>query len=289
MQLTNPKTIKQLLGEAGFSFKKQLGQNFLTDPSVCPAMASAAVQDSENILEIGPGAGVLTAELAKMAKKVVAIEVDTALEPILNKTVGGYSNTEVVYGDCMKLDLQSLVKEKFGGEPIAVCANLPYYITSPIIMMLLESGLPIVSITVMVQKEAAERLCAKISSREAGAVTVAVAYRAKAEQLLQVPKESFMPSPKVDSTVIKLTLLPEPPVPIEDEGLFFKLVRSAFMQRRKTFVNSASSQSGISKEQLRSALSAAGIEENIRAEALTMEAWASIANHISGSGSQPNS
>ncbi len=281
MKLTDPKVIKRLLGEAGFSFKKQLGQNFLTDPTVCPAMASAAVEDSENVLEIGPGAGVLTAELAKMAKKVVAIEVDTALEPILNKTVGGYSNTEVVYGDCMKLDLKELVKEKFGSEPIAVCANLPYYITSPIIMMLLESGLPIVSITVMVQKEAAERLCAKVSSREAGAVTVAVAYRAKAEQLLQVPKESFMPSPKVDSTVIKLTLLPEPPVPIEDEGLFFKLVRSAFMQRRKTFVNSASTQSGVSKERLRAALLSGGIDENIRAEALTMENWAYISNHIS--------
>lgn len=281
MQLTNPKTIKQLLGEAGFSFKKQLGQNFLTDPAVCPAMASAAVEDSENVLEIGPGAGVLTAELAKKAKKVVAIEIDTALEPILNKTVGGYSNTEVVYGDCMKLDLHKLVKEKFDGEPIAVCANLPYYITSPIIMMLLESGLPITSITVMVQKEAAERLCAKVSSREAGAVTVAVAYRAKAEQLLQVPKESFMPSPKVDSTVIKLTLLPKPPVPIEDEQLFFKLVRAAYMQRRKTFINSASAQSGISKEKLRAALICGGIDENIRAEALTMENWAYISNHIS--------
>lgn len=280
MKLTDPKTIKNLLGEAGFSFKKQLGQNFLTDAAVCPAMAEAAVCDCDNVLEIGPGAGVLTAELAARAKKVVAIEVDTALKPILQKTVGGFENTEVVYGDCMKLDLHKLVKEKFGGEPIAVCANLPYYITSPIIMMLLESGLPIVSITVMVQKEAAERLCATVSSRQAGAVTVAVAYRACAEQLMQVPKESFMPAPKVDSTVIKLTLLPEPPIPVEDEALFFRLVRSAFMQRRKTFVNSASSQSGVSKEQLRAALLAGNINENIRAEALTMENWGFIANYI---------
>lgn len=280
MQLTDPKTIQSLLRETGFSFKKQLGQNFLTDPSVCPAMAEAAVRDCPYVLEIGPGAGVLTAELAVRAEKVVAIELDTALQPILQKTVGGYENVEVVYGDCMKLDLQALIAEKFGGGPVAVCANLPYYITSPVLMRLLEEQLPIVSITVMVQKEAAERLCAPVSSRAAGAVTVAVAYRAAAEQLFQVPKESFMPSPKVDSTVIRLALFKEPPVQVQDETLFFGLVRTAFMQRRKTFVNAASALPGVDKQMLRNALQAAGLDENIRAEALTMQNWASIANSI---------
>lgn len=280
MKLSDPKTVRSLLQETGFSFKKQLGQNFLIDPAVCPAMADTAVRDSELVLEIGPGAGVLTAQLAARAKKVVAVELDTALQPVLQKTVGCFSNTEIVYGDCMKLDLQALVNEKFGAGPIAVCANLPYYITSPVIMRLLESTLPIASITVMVQKEAAERLCAPVSSRRAGAVTVAVAYRAKAEQLLQVPKESFMPAPKVDSTVIRLALLPHPPVTVKDEALFFRLVRTAFMQRRKTFVNAASAVSGIDKELLRAALCAGGIHENIRAEALTMENWAFLSNYI---------
>lgn len=280
MNLTDPRTVRRILQETGFSFKKQLGQNFLIDPSVCPAMAAAAVDDCPNVLEIGPGAGVLTVELAQRAQKVVAIELDAALRPVLETTVGGYSNTEIVYGDCMKLDLHRLIEEKFGGGPVAVCANLPYYITSPVLMRLLEERLPITSITVMVQKEAAARLCAPVSSRAAGAVTVAVAYRAAAEQLLQVPKESFMPAPKVDSAVIRLSILPKPPVAVADEGLFFRLVRTAFMQRRKTFVNAASALPGTTKEQLKAALQAAGLKEDIRAEGLTMQNWAAIANWI---------
>lgn len=280
MNLTDPKTVRRLLQETGFSFKKQLGQNFLIDPSVCPAMAEAAVRDCENILEIGPGAGVLTAELAARARRVAAIELDTALRPVLEKTVGGFSNTQVVYGDCMQLDLHRLIEEQFGGGPVTVCANLPYYITSPVLMRLLETQLPLVSIIVMVQKEAAERLCAPVSSRAAGAVTVAVAYRAKAEQLLQVPKESFLPAPKVDSTAIRLSVLPRPPVQVADETLLFRLVRAGFMQRRKTFVNAAGNLSGITKDTLRAAVSAAGQQENIRAEALTMQQWAAISNYI---------
>lgn len=280
MKLTDPKTVRRLLQETGFAFKKQLGQNFLIDPSVCPAMAEAAVADCANVLEIGPGAGVLTAELAARARRVAAIEVDTALRPVLEKTIGAFANTEIIYGDCMQLDLHALIAERFGGGPVAVCANLPYYITSPVLMRLLEERLPIVSITVMVQKEAAERLCAPVSSRAAGAVTVAVAYRASAERLFDVPKESFMPAPKVDSTVIRLSVLPEPPVAVTDEAFFFRLVRTAFMQRRKTFANAAANLPGITKDTLRAALQAADLSENIRAEALTMQDWAFIANYI---------
>lgn len=280
MNLTDPKIIRNLMQQAGSSFKKQLGQNFLIDPSVCPAMADAAAADCGNILEIGPGVGVLTVELAKRAKRVAAIELDTALRPILEKTVGGFDNTKVIYGDCMKLNLHSLIEEQFGGGPVTVCANLPYYITSPVLMRLLETRLPITSIIVMVQKEAAERLCATVSSRAAGAVTVAVAYRAKARQLLQVPKESFLPQPKVDSAVIRLSVLERPPVEVADEELFFALVRAGFMQRRKTFVNAAGNLSGITKEMLRSAVVAAGQQENVRAEALTMQQWAAISNNI---------
>lgn len=279
IDLTDPKTVLALLNETGFSFKKQFGQNFLIDPEVCPKMAETAVNDSENIIEIGPGMGVLTAQLAKRAKKVVAIEVDNSLRPILEKTVGCFENVEVVYGDCMKLDLKKLIAEKFDG-PVAVCANLPYYITSPIIMMLLESGLPITSVTVMVQKEAAERLCAKVSSRESGAVTVAVSYRAVSDIIMQVPKESFMPSPKVDSTVIRLALRSTPPISVKDEKLFFKVVRAAFGQRRKTFANSVSSVAGINKAAVQKALNDCKINENIRAEALTMDEWADVVNNL---------
>lgn len=278
--LSNPATIRRILQETGFTFKKQLGQNFLVDGSVCPRMAEAAVTPEHNVLEIGPGIGVLTAELAKVAKKVVAVEIDRSLQPILGKTLAPFDNTEVVWGDVLKLDLPALVAQQFAGGPVAICANLPYYVTSPILMHLLESRLDVESITVMVQKEAAERLCAPISSREAGAISVAVAYYSQPEILFYVDRDSFMPPPNVDSAVIRLNIRKEPPVQVPDEKYFFRLVKAAFAQRRKTFVNSVSATMGVDKALLRQALATAGQEETVRAERLTLQQLADISTFL---------
>lgn len=281
MELTNPSVIKEILSRNGFSFKKSLGQNFLINPTVCPKMAESAVLDGETgVLEIGPGIGVLTAELGKQAEKVVSIELDERLRPVLAETLGEYDNIEVVFGDAMKLDLGRIIKEKFGDRKISVCANLPYYITSPIIMNLLESRLPFSSITVMVQREAAERICAKVGSRESGAVTVAVRYYSEPEVLFNVSRGSFMPAPNVDSAVIRLKVLEKPAVDVKDEKLFFKMVRAAFEQRRKTFQNSVSAGLGIQKETVRKALLECGLDENIRAEKMGMQQLADVSNYL---------
>ncbi len=280
--LSNPNTVKRILSENGFAFKKQLGQNFLIDGTVCPRMAAAAVTPEHNVLEIGPGIGVLTAELAKVAKKVVAVEIDRALQPVLAKTLAPYPNAQVVWGDVLKLDLPALLAEKFDNGPVAICANLPYYVTSPILMHLLESRLPVESITVMVQKEAAQRLCADISSREAGAISVAVWYYAQPEILFYVDRDSFMPPPNVDSAVIRLDIRSTPPVQVPDEGAFFKLVKAAFAQRRKTFVNSVSSAMGVDKDLLRQVLTEIGQTETVRAERLTLEELAQICTLLYG-------
>ena len=280
-RLSDPAVIKRILSEAGFSFKKSLGQNFLIDGSVCPEMASAACEDGEKFaLEIGPGIGVLTAELARCFERVTAIELDERLRPVLKKTLSFANNTEIVFGDEMKLDLRSLIEQRAGGRKVAVCANLPYYITSPLIMLLLESKLPITSITVMVQKEAAERICAEVGTRESGAVTVAVRYFSEPEILFEVPREAFMPSPNVDSAVIKLKIRTAPPISVADERAFFAFVKAAFGQRRKTVVNSLSSLGGYARDDIRTALSSNGIREDIRAEALGMEELASVFNEL---------
>ncbi len=278
--LSDIGVIKQLLFEAGFSFKKSLGQNFLINPSVCPDMAEASGCTDIGVIEIGTGVGVLTVELCKRAKKVVCIEIDTRLKPILDKTLKDFNNCEVIYEDVMKVDLAALIREKFGDMPVVVCANLPYYITSPIIMMLLESRLPINAITVMVQKEAADRLTAEVGSREAGAVTVAVNYYATASTVRKVSRGSFMPSPNVDSAVIRLDLRKEPPATLLNEKAFFGLVRAGFNQRRKTLQNSVSSAIGISKDTLKTALQNSGLEPTVRAEALTMGQLCTLSNEI---------
>ena len=279
--LSNPSEIKKLLDQSGFSFKKSLGQNFLINPSVCPEMAEAACSDDNcGVLEIGPGIGVLTVELAKRAKKVVAIELDECLRPVLAKTLSGFDNVEVIFGDVMKLDLNEIISTKFAGMKVHVCANLPYYITSPIIMMLLESKLPVETITVMVQKEAADRLCAKIGSREAGAVSVAVKYYSNPKMLFTVSHGSFLPAPKVDSAVIQLSVLKKPCVAIKNEENFFKLVKAGFSQRRKTLVNSVSSMLPIDKQTIISALEQCGLVPDIRTEKLTMEQLAEVSNFI---------
>lgn len=279
MNLSDANTLKSLLSKHGFSFKKSLGQNFLIDSSVCPQMAASACDENTGVLEIGPGIGVLTAELSKAAKKVVAIELDERLKKLLPITLEGCDNVEIVYGDAMKLDLKKIIEEHFSDcEKVAVCANLPYYITSPIVMMLLESKLPIESITVMVQLEAAERLCAKVGTRQSGAVTVAVSYYSDAEILFPVNRESFMPSPNVDSAVIQLTVREKPPVTVKDEKAFFRLVKASFAQRRKTLVNTVSNTLGISKDNIRNALSEIGLPDTARAEELNMEQLAKLSD-----------
>lgn len=280
-RLSDIGEIKRILCSHGFTFSKAMGQNFLVNPSVCPKMAELCGADKEKgVLEIGPGIGVLTNELCKVAKKVVAIELDTRLLPVLEETLAEHDNVKVINADVMKVDLHKLIKEEFGDMEVVVCANLPYYITSPIIMKLLEDKLPISALTVMVQKEAADRLCAEVGSRESGAVTVAVNYYSEAQKLFGVSRGSFMPAPNVDSAVIKLSVSKEPRISVADEKLFFKMVKSAFSQRRKTISNSVTSGLGISKDSFKSACEVAGISPTARAEALTLEELGNLSNAI---------
>ena len=279
-RLTDVGYLRDLLERHGFHFSKKLGQNFLINPSVCPRMAEACgIGADGGVLEIGPGVGVLTRELARQAGQVVAVELDDRLPPVLAETLAGLDNVSFVWGDCMKLDLHAIIKEKFGDRPVAVCANLPYYITSPIIMMLLESRLPVENITVMVQKEAAQRLCATPGTREAGAVTLAVQYYAEAETLFGVSRGSFMPAPNVDSAVIRLTRRKTPPCEVKDEAVMFRLIRAGFNQRRKTLLNSLTG-AGYSKDRLSAAFATAGIAPTARAEQLTLPEYAALANAL---------
>lgn len=279
--LWRPATIKEVLGRHGFRFSKALGQNFLIDPRVCPRMAAeSGAAECAGAIEVGPGLGVLTYELAQVAKKVVAIELDQRLFPVLGETLADCPNVELVQGDVLKLDLHALIQEKFGGQEVCVCANLPYYITSPVIMGLLEGGLPLRSITAMVQKEAAERICAQPGQRACGAVSVSVHYHSQPQVLFGVSRGSFLPPPNVDSAVIRLDLRREPPVQVADEGWFFRVSRAAFAQRRKTAANSISASLGLPKAQVEAALGAAGIPANARAEQLSLEQFAALANAL---------
>ena len=282
--LTDISVIKRVMGEHNVTFSKGLGQNFLVNPTVCPRMAEAVKDGAKGkigVLEIGAGVGVLTKELLERADKVVCIELDTRLFPVLNDTLSGYDNLTLINEDILKADLDSIIKEHFEGMEIFVCANLPYYITSPVIMRLLEEKLPFNKIIVMVQKEAADRLCAKVGTRESGAVTVAVNYYAQARKLFDVSRGSFMPSPKVDSCVIELYLTKKGDYKVTDEALFFKMVKSAFAQRRKTILNSLSSGMGIEKEKITLAVENAGLSLTARAEALTMDELVTLSNKIS--------
>lgn len=277
LELTDIGTIKALLARHGFHFSKALGQNFIVNPSVCPRMADESGIDSESgVIEIGAGIGVLTAELAKRAKKVVCIELDSNLLPILDETLADFDNIEIINADVLKIDLAALIEEKFGGMPVYVCANLPYYITSPVIMTLLESRLPLKAVTVMVQREAAQRLCAPVGSRLSGAVTVAVDYYAEARKLFDVSAGSFMPAPKVDSSVIRLDIREKPGIEVSDEKLFFSMVHAAFGQRRKTASNSISSGTGIPKAVVAEAIERCGFPPSVRAESMTAEQLAAL-------------
>ncbi len=279
--LSDIGVVRSVLEKHGFNFSKALGQNFLINPSVCPKMAEmCGADENTGVIEVGAGIGVLTAELAKRAKKVVSVELDTRLLPVLEETLSEFDNVEVVNDDIMKVDLHKLIEEKFCDMDVVVCANLPYYITSPVITMLLESKLPIRSITVMIQKEAADRLCTPVGSRDSGAITICTNYYAVPSKLFSVSRGSFMPAPNVDSAVIKLDIRPCPAVSVSDEKKFFRLVRGAFSQRRKTLVNSVSSSLSIPKDEVIKALACSGIDSNVRAEKLSMEEFAALCENL---------
>ncbi len=280
-RLSDPGYLREVLSRHGFHFSKALGQNFIVNPGVCPRMAAeSGAGECAGVIEVGPGMGTLTWELSQVARKVVAVELDRRLFPVLEETLADCPNVELVEGDILKLDLQKLIDERFEGQEVCVCANLPYYITSPVIMGLLESNLPLQSVTVMVQKEAARRICARPGERECGAVSASVWYHSRPSLLFPVSRGSFYPPPKVDSAVIRLELRKEPPVQAADKEQFFEVVRSAFSQRRKTAANSICSAGRYTKAQVERALVAAGAEKNARAETLTLEQLCTLANRL---------
>lgn len=286
--LANIGTVRELCQKYGFSFSKTLGQNFLVNPSVCPRIAEQGLADSSGVipphtgvLEIGTGFGVLTTELCRRAERVVAVEIDESLRPVLAETMQGFNNLTIRFADVLKLDLHRLIDEEFPGMRVVVCANLPYYVTSPILMSLLEQRLPIDAITVMVQKEAAQRLCARMGTRECGAVTAAVRYYSDPRVLFPVSRGSFLPSPNVDSSVIRLDIRRELREDVQNEALLFRMIRLGFQNRRKTLANPLSAGLSLPKATVQSALLECGLTATARAEELTLENWIDLANRIS--------
>lgn len=266
-----------ILNKYGLRANKKLGQNFLINESIIyDIVKKANVTKEDVVIEIGPGLGSLTKELINNAKEVIAIELDPNMIDILKSRFGIFDNFEVIYGDVLKIDLEELIK---GYDSVKVVANLPYYITTPIIMKLLEDKLKIKSITVMVQKEVGERICATHKDKEYGAITVSVQYYSEPQIIIDVPKENFLPAPEVDSCVIRLDMREKPPVSLKDEKLFFRLVKGAFTQRRKTINNSLTC-SGKSKEEIMAALNKLGIDSKLRAENLSIQQYADIANTL---------
>lgn len=282
--LGNPIRLEAVLRKYDFSFRKKYGQNFLIDEAVLSKTVEAAsVRNTDVVLEIGPGIGSLTQYLASYAKKVIAVEIDKTLIPILTDTLSGWDNVTILNEDILKTDLNALAKNENNGQPLKVVANLPYYITTPIIMKLFESGAPIASVTVMVQKEVADRIGTGPGSKAYGALTLALQYYAKAERVTEVGPESFVPRPKVSSTVLKLVRYLEPPVKVCDDKLMFRLIRATFNQRRKTFVNAVANFEGLpySKEKIQQVLSKCGYAPTLRGETLTLQEFAGIANAFS--------
>ncbi len=277
--LTQPKIIKYLCSKYGFTFSKGLGQNFITDPSVLMEIASEAVNGAEGVIEIGPGFGSLTAALAVKAKKVTAIELDKRLSPVLAETLAGFGNIEIIWQDCLKTDINALLSEKYPDMEVSVAANLPYYITTPILMSLIENRYPFKRIIVMVQKEVARRLCAESGSKDYGAVTVTTQYFTRPKLLLTVPASAFFPQPKVDSAVVSMEVRSVPAASPKDEGLFFALVKAAFAQRRKTLANSLYSAGKFGgKELIKEGLRAIGRDENVRGEALNIQEFSNLSD-----------
>ncbi len=288
MNLCNPAVIRNLMAQEGIHFRHDYGQNFLIDVAVPEGIADGCCDNPHSvILEIGPGIGCLTQELAKRYDKVISVEIDKGLIPILSRTLSEYDNVTVVNQDVMKLDLPSFLAEQLEGKEIgrdlevSVCANLPYYITTPILMMLLESGVPFSSITVMIQKEVANRLLAKAGTSDYGAITAVMGYYGEVKKLFGVPHSAFLPAPKVDSTVVRLDLFKQPVCDVPDEEFFFRLIHGAFEQRRKTLVNALSSKCPmLSKTEIAEAILACGFSETVRGEKLSTEDFAKLANAL---------
>lgn len=281
--LASPRVIKEILSEYEFRFSKSLGQNFLIDEGALAGILSGAdISEDDCVLEIGPGFGTLTQRLCGTAKKVVCVEIDKTVIPILEENLKDFDNFEIINDDVMKIDIKSLAEEKFGTENVKVAANLPYYITTPIIMMLLESKVKFKSITVMVQKEVAKRLCASEGTKDFGAISLAVQYFCSANYLFDVPNTSFMPPPKVTSTVVRLDLLDKPRVSVKKEEMFFKTVKASFAQRRKTLLNALSNAgfSGFSKAEISEILKNIGIDEKRRGETLSIDEFARLADAL---------
>ena len=280
MNLCDIQTIRAVLGRHGFHFSRSLGQNFLTDASVPRRIAEmSGAAEAKNVVEVGPGMGCLTAELCRRADKVVAVELDRALLPVLDETLAEFDNFEVVQGDVLALDLAALCRDKFGDGRAVACANLPYYITTPAITALLESG-AFEQVTVMVQKEVAQRICAAPGTAAYSAFTIYVQYHAAAEILFDVPADCFVPRPKVDSAVLRLRPLKEPAVKTQDEKLFFALVRAAFNMRRKTLVNALGPVLGSSmgKEEITELVLSVGLDARVRGERLSLQDFARLAD-----------
>lgn len=276
-----PQNTIAVLQKYQFNFQKKFGQNFLIDPSVLERIVDAAQITKEDcVLEIGPGIGTMTQYLAESAREVVAVEIDRALIPILNDTLSAYDNVTVINADILKVDIEQLVEERNGGRPIKVVANLPYYITTPIIMNLLESRVPLKSITIMVQKEVAERMQVGPGTKDYGALSLAVQYYAKPEIMANVPPNCFIPRPNVGSAVIRLTRYEEPPVQVQDERKMFALIRASFNQRRKTLANGLSNAAGlgVTRERVAQVLKEMGLPVTVRGETFTLEQFAELSN-----------
>lgn len=283
-KLSNPQKTIEVLQKYNFSFQKKFGQNFLIDPHVLDKIIAAAeITKDDFVLEIGPGIGTLTQYLAEAAREVVAVEIDSTLIPILEDTLSAYDNVSVINEDVLKVDLRKLAEERNGGKPIKVVANLPYYITTPIIMSLFESHVPLKSLTVMVQKEVALRMQAGPGTKDYGALSLAVQYYASPYLAANVPPNCFMPRPNVGSAVIRLTRFKETPVQVKDEKLLFRLIRASFNQRRKTLQNGLvnSQELDFTKEQVAAAITTLGVSPSVRGEALTLEQFAALANALS--------
>jgi 16S rRNA (adenine1518-N6/adenine1519-N6)-dimethyltransferase len=279
-RLYSPSQVREVLDRHGFTFSKGLGQNFLIDGNIVRKIVkSADIGKDDYVLEIGPGMGTLTEELALNAKKVIAVEIDERLRPVLAETLDPYDNVEVVYGDVLKLPLREIIEDKCNGQPVKVVANLPYYVTTPIIGRLIEEELPLVSISVMVQKEVADRMVARPHTKDYGSLTLFVGFYTEPQIMMKVPKTVFMPQPKIDSSVIRLNVRKE--LPDTNRDSYFKLVRAAFSKRRKILINALSTYGlEADKEELREALKRAAIEETVRGEDLEMDDYVRLAREL---------
>lgn len=280
-RLSSHRATKEVVNKHNFKFSKSLGQNFLIDDNVIDRILEGArLSETDRIIEVGPGIGTLTREMGKVAENVVAIEIDKTLIPILKETLADLDNVEVVNEDILKVDVQGLINEKLNGGPVKLVANLPYYITTPIVMKFLEEDIPVTDIVVMVQKEVADRMNAKPSTKDYGALSVAVQYYCDTEIVAKAPRHMFVPQPNVDSIVIGLHVRDEKKYVVDNEDIFFKIVKASFGQRRKTLLNSLGGLGFLSKDQIREALQAANIDEKRRGETLSIDEFANLSNEI---------